>query len=105
MTKTKRRGQGLLDLFGHTHVSDPEGADGDRMIQYQFKIIRRMHGDRYVIQYFSFMDGTPTNVGVMTEAELLGSTVTLYATAELWNVGYEKEAERRKWRRRLQLVP
>lgn len=99
-TKPKRRGQGLLDLFGHTYVPDPEGTDGALVIQYQFKIIRGMKGDRYVVQYFSFWDGTPTNVGVMTEAELLGPTVKLYATAELWNVGYEKEAARRSSRRR-----
>jgi hypothetical protein len=64
------------------------------MIQYQFQIIRKMEGDRYVFQYFSFLDGSPTQVGVMTEAELLGPNVKLYANQELWLWAYEKESKR-----------
>jgi hypothetical protein len=90
-----RQPEGLIGLFGHAYVADEHVG---RTIQYQFEIIRRMEGDRYVIQYFSFLDGSPTNVSVMTEAELLGPDVRLYATTELWNV-YEKsqrECDRRR---------
>lgn len=87
--------EGLIGLFGHTYITDPDDADA-LMIQYQFRIIRKMDGDRYVIQYFSFWDGEPTNLGVMTEAELLGPSVKLYATTELWNHTYEEASQRRR---------
>ena len=95
--KAKDNNSGLIGLFGHTYIDDRE-APGETMIEYQFKIIRKMEGDRYVFQYFSFLDGEPTEVGVMTEAELLGPNVKLYATAELWLHAYEKaSARRRRW--------
>ena len=90
--------EGLIGLFGHTYIPDPEDPE-EKMIQFQFKILRRMHGDRYVVQLFSFMDGGPTNVGVYPEAELLGPDVKLYADMELWNEGYEKSMQRVRWRR------
>jgi len=93
--RKKRRPEGLIDLFGHTYIADPDDPE-QRTIQYQFRIIRRMRGERYVVQYFSFLDGGPTNVGVMTEAELLGPDVKLYADQELWNYGYEKSMRARK---------
>jgi hypothetical protein len=88
--------EGLIGFFGHTLIPDPDQSMSDRkMIEYQFEILRKMEGARYVIQYFSFMDGTPTNLGVMTEAELLGPDVKLYANADLWNEGYAKDCYRR----------
>jgi hypothetical protein len=92
----KRRGVGLLDLLGHTYVDDRERS-GQRMIQYQFEIIRRMHGDRYVVQYFSFATGDPTQVGVMTEAELLNKeNARLYADAEIWRERARLEGDDRR---------
>ena len=92
--------EGLIGLFGHTYVPDPDDPQAS-MIQFQFEIIRKLEGARYVIQYFSFFDGTETNLGVLPEAELLGPNVKLYATAELWNLGYEKESDRRRARREM----
>jgi hypothetical protein len=94
-TKSKEQPNGLVDFFGHTYCTDPDDAER-MMIQYQFKIIRKMDDARYVIQYFSFWDGGPTNLGVMTEAELLGESVKLYATAAAWNDAHEKDCARRK---------
>jgi hypothetical protein len=76
VTKAKRakkqpRPEGLIGLFGHTYIVDPDDQD-ERMIQYQFQIIRRMDAGRYVFQYFSFMDGSPTQVGVMSETGASG---------------------------------
>jgi hypothetical protein len=81
---------GLLGLYGHTYIDD----EGARRVQYQFQIIRKAPGDRYVVQYFSFMDSEPTNVGVMSEADLLGPDVKLYATRETWLDGYDKAEQR-----------
>lgn len=82
----RQRKTGLIGLYGHTFVNGE--------VQYQFQIIRSLKGDRYVIQYFSFLDGSPTNLGVMSEAEMLGPDTKLYATCELWNVGYQKAQAR-----------
>jgi hypothetical protein len=91
-------GKGLIGLFGHTYIADPNDPD-KTTIQYQFKVIRRMHGERYVVQMFSFWDGSPTGVRVYAETELLGPDVKLYATEELWREGAEKHLERRRARR------
>jgi hypothetical protein len=97
--KPATKPEGLIGFFGHTYIPDPKDPD-TIMIESQFEIIRTMDDARYVIQYFSWMDGDRTNVGVMTEAELLGPTVKLYATTELWLWAYEKEARRRgTWNR------
>jgi hypothetical protein len=94
-TKRARRPEGLIGLFGHTYF---DGVDGDPALRWQFQIIRRMRGDRYVVQLFSFMDGEPTEVTVLTEAELLGPHVKLYATRELWHLGYEKYQAKWGWK-------
>lgn len=91
--------EGLIGLFGHGYITDPDDADAV-MIQYQFKILRKMDSNRYVVQYFSFMDGSPTRVGVYSEAELLGDTIKLYATTASWNDAYEKDCEKLDMRRR-----
>lgn len=87
--------EGLIGLFGHTYIVDPENTD-ERTIQYQFRIIRKLEPDRYIIQYFSFLDGSPDCLGVMPETELLGPSVKLYATAELWNIACETESEKHR---------
>jgi hypothetical protein len=81
--------KGLIGLFGHTYIAAPE-EPGGRMIQYQFEIIRKMEGERYVVQLFSFMTGEPTNLAIYPESFLLGDDVRLYANAEHWNEGYAK---------------
>ena len=82
--------EGLIGLYGHTYVNDERG----RVIQCQFRIIRKMDDDRYIFQFFSFADGEPTNLGTMTEAELLGPDVKLYANEALWLRAYEKDTIR-----------
>lgn len=77
--------EGLVGFFGHTYKTGEP-----KMLEYQFRIIRRLGYDRYVIQYFSFLDGGPTNLGVMAEKDLLGDLVKLYASEGLWNEAYEK---------------
>jgi hypothetical protein len=88
--------QGLIGLFGHSYVDDADHPSG-RSIEYQFQIVRRLDGDRHVIQYFSFLDGSPSQLGVMTEAELLGPDVKLYIAAELWSDSYQQQ-EGQRWK-------
>lgn len=84
--------EGLIGLFGHTYVEEP-GKDRPQ-IAWQFQIIRELKGDRYIVQLYSWWDTGPTNVAVRSESDLLGPTVKLYATLELWNEAAEKEARR-----------
>jgi hypothetical protein len=84
--------EGLIGLFGHTYVQEP---DKDRpQINWQFQIIRELKGDRYVVQLFSWFDTGPTELAVLPESTLLGPTVKLYATQDLWNEAAEKETRR-----------
>jgi hypothetical protein len=89
----------MLGLFGHTFVPDEGGEEGDRVVQYQFRIIRTLPADAYVVQYFSFLDGRPTDLGRMTGAELWGPNVTLYSTEGDWVWGYEKASDQARYRR------
>ena len=96
-------GDGLRGLFGHTYEPDPDDPDGLPRIQYQFEIIREVPGSRYVVQLFSWVDGSPTEVRVMSEAEVLDHpTVRLYATQSDWHWAYEKECDRRRFNREAQ---
>lgn len=83
---------GLIGLFGHSyHPAVAESARPE--IKCQFQIIRPHRDDRYIVQMFSWIAGDPTNVTVMSEAELLGPNVKLFATQELWNEAALKEKE------------
>jgi hypothetical protein len=66
-----QRKVGLIGLFGHTFAID---ETGDKSVQFQFEIIRRLPPDRWVVQHFSFMDGRPTNVTVYPKAFCWGKT-------------------------------
>jgi hypothetical protein len=85
------RTSGLSGYFGHTFVTDEHGH---KRIQYQFRVVRRLPPNRWVVQFFSFWDGTPNKLGVYTEDFLLSDDVALYQTEEIWRVEYEKSERR-----------
>jgi hypothetical protein len=91
--------EGLSGLFGHTYIPDPEGETGDKTIQYQFQILRRLGPDRWIVQLFSFLDGDATEVDVFPEAYLLSQDVKLYANQETWHWAFEKHARYHRCRR------
>jgi hypothetical protein len=97
--KPQPQQEGLVGFFGHTYTAALDNPD-ETEIQYQFEIIRKIDGDRYAVQYFSYMDGSPTSLGIYSEADLLGPTVKLYANADLWNAASSKDCERQHDRRR-----
>jgi hypothetical protein len=87
--KRAKEEQGLVGFFGHTFTIDR----GHKRIQYQFRVVRAVPPDRWAVQYYSFMDGSPNKLGFYTESYLLSDEVVLYPDAESWNEGYAK-AER-----------
>jgi hypothetical protein len=89
---------GLASFFGHTFTADEHG---EQQIQYQFRIIRPMPPERWVVQLYSFMDGTPNRLAVYTETYLLGEQVALYPDAKTWNAGYDKHEHKRRLRKEL----
>jgi hypothetical protein len=88
--------EGLVGLFGHTLVPDTQSGrqDGGKEIQFQFQIIRRMDAERWVVQYFSFLDGRPTTVAVYSEAYLLGPDVKLFASENEWRDAHARSNRR-----------
>jgi hypothetical protein len=98
--KTKPQLEGLVGFFGHLWGPDPD-IPGESTIRYQFEIVRKIDDARYAIQFYSFMDGSPRNLGVMPEAELLGPNVKLYASHELWKEVADELADSR-WSERQQ---
>jgi hypothetical protein len=82
---------GLSGYFGHTFVVD---ENGHRRVQYQFRIVRRLPQRRWVIELYSFWDGTPNKLAVYSEDFLLGDDVALYRNEEIWRVEYDKAEQR-----------
>jgi hypothetical protein len=91
---------------GCTYVPDRDNADPEPgapltvngRIQCQFLIVRPLGHDRYVVQLFEWVVGDPTTVIVLSEAELLGTTIKLYLDREAWVDAYIRET-RRRWDR------
>ena len=98
--KPKPKDEGLVGFFGHTLIE----KDGEKTIQYQFQIIRPMPPDRWVVQYFSFWDGSPTNLAVYPESFLLGPDVRLYSDQETWHEAHQDQCDRERWRRNVSKV-
>ena len=82
----------LIGLYGHAYT----GRKDERTIRFRFQVIRKLDGERsqtrYLVQYFSFVDGTPNHVGVYTEYELLGPGVKLYLSEATWNAACEQDS-------------
>ncbi|MBR1200024.1 hypothetical protein JQ574_28940 [Bradyrhizobium sp. AUGA SZCCT0158] len=71
----KSAAAGFVGLFGHTLK---RGA-----INWQFEVVRRDERDRYAVQLFSWVDGSPTHCRLMTFEEL--KAARLYDNADDWN--------------------
>jgi hypothetical protein len=78
--------EGLVGFFGHTFTT----TDGKPELRYQFRILRPLPPDRWVVEFFSFWDGCPNTLGVFAESYLLSDSVALYASEETWRAGYDK---------------
>lgn len=65
----------------------------------QFVIKHQMDGDRYAIQLFSYLDGGPTKIEVISGSELFGPAFELYDSERAWTYaaavdGYRADRER-----------
>jgi hypothetical protein len=77
--------EGLIGFFGHTFVDE----NGRKRIQYQFRVLRAMPPDRWIVQYYDFFDGCPNKLAVYSESFLLSNDCALYPDAETWRAGYD----------------
>lgn len=75
--KPEKPVEGLVGLFGHSY-----GENGHRV--WQFEIVRKLTGDRYAIQLFSWMDGRDTEIKIVTEDELCSPKYKLYSSRAEW---------------------
>jgi hypothetical protein len=82
---------GLSGYFGHTFVAD---ENGHRRVQYQFRILRRLPPRRWIVEMYSFLDGTPNKLTIYPEDFLLGDDVALYRCEEIWRDEYSKAEQR-----------
>jgi len=100
MTKSKMAAnEGLGGFFGHLYTADPDFPD-EQIIQYQFRVIRRMDAERWIVQFFSYLTGEPTQIGVYPESVLLGETVKLYPDEAGWLGAAEQDGHRYRLRHR-----
>lgn len=61
---------------------------GETDIQFQFRILRPLPPDKWVVQYYSFMSGEPNKLGVYSEEYLLSNQCALYPDHEAWVNAY-----------------
>lgn len=73
--------KGIIGLWGHTYE--------DKILEWQFKIIRQIDEETYLCQLFSWMDGSPTESKPITKNDLY-NTCKLYTSTELMQEAYEK---------------
>ena len=76
-------GKNLLGMFGHT-------INKHGFIEWQFSIEKEISFNRYLVQLYSWWDGSPTEVKALGEYKLLGPRCKLYLTREDWDRAAEK---------------
>jgi hypothetical protein len=87
----KPKDEGLVGFYGFTFVTDEHDK---KVPKYSFQIIGALPPDRWVVEYFSAVDGLRTNLAVYLESFLLGDDVRLYASQETFY-----EADQKLWLR------
>lgn len=81
--RTAANDNGLVGLYGHTRTDDGE-------IQWQFEVTGMVGDDACTIQLFSWMDGRPTDVRVMSVEDM--SACSLYSSRDEWIWQWAKES-------------
>jgi hypothetical protein len=75
---------GLVGFFGHTYIV----REGKRQLQFQFRVVRALPPDRWIVQLYNFFDGAPNQVAVYSEDFLFGENCALYPDAATWHAAY-----------------
>jgi hypothetical protein len=109
------RGKGSTDVVIEPRLPPVIAADGTRRsaydgfwahilldgeIQHQVQILRRAAAAGWLVQYFSFWSGEPTNIGLIPESILADATLcVLYPSSEAMNRAYyaREEQRQREW--------
>lgn len=86
---------GLVGLFGHLLEKGK--------IEKQFKIVRQVDSQSYLVQLFSWMDGLPTNLQKYGTDLLTSKQCRLYSDADQWRELADRQSERDAARFRYQL--
>lgn len=83
---------GLVGLWGHEYV--------DGKPEHQFRIVRRVNPELYMIQFYSFVFGEAMNVESRQRDVLLGPTCKLYTDHAVWCEVMDRQIERdaERWR-------
>jgi hypothetical protein len=74
---------GLIEMWGHRF-------DALNHIDLQFQIISKT-GNSYVVQVFSFADGKPSHIKVISRADILGDRYKLFQDIWSMNENLKKE--------------
>lgn len=74
--------QGLAGLFAHK-------LDDDGFAEQQMAIVRPLAGERWLVHFFSWLDGSPATLGAVDESDLLSPRYALYDSADSMKFAYE----------------
>lgn len=93
-SKRKANTNGTAPAATTKGESAPQGYDGlwfhsfneDGTIQWQGQILRLVEKDRWAVQLYSWMDGTPTHIEIVDRAQL--SAFRLYANHRAMHEGW-----------------
>lgn len=91
-TSAARHG-GLIGFYGHR-------LDENGHVNNQFMILGMACEGTCIVQLYSFMDGSPTEVEMVQTEDLSGPSYRLYATEVAWKMGYWEDRERRGFLRK-----
>jgi hypothetical protein len=83
-SETPKADEGLIGFYGHSYVV----RNGERQLQYQFRVVRALPPARWIVQLYSFFDGTPNQLAVYSEDFLFGENCALYPDAATWHAAY-----------------
>lgn len=88
---TAANDNGLVGLYGHSRNEDGE-------IVWQFQITGMVGTDACTVQLFSWMDGRPTDIKVISVGDLASTSYSLYGTYDEWIWRWAKESAERDGR-------
>lgn len=82
---------GLVGFYAHE-------LDDEGYASRQFRIVRQLDAERWLVEYFSWLTGEPGEAEPLTEAHLLSSRCVLYGSAEAMVHAYERKLQHPEWR-------
>jgi hypothetical protein len=84
--------EGLVGFYGHTYVV----RNGERQLQFQFRVARALPPNRWIVQLYNFFDGAPNQLAVYAENFLFGENCALYPDIASWHAAYNDYARSKR---------